>query len=331
MSGRQDKKLIIYEKILYSLLEEGLIKNVFQSAVSFYDLNNNSGKYLYLASDIHRLFKYTHHLWKHNNLYNNAKQKLNSAYSTKFRENSTIENIILKSLYDNYELNLVSTCTKLKGTCFDEPVMKSCLQKCLPEENNSIKSWESISLTTDDSYNYNKNASSFDWKLGVFLEAQLFKIDNMNQFLCVFFVDKSTFGNKVYSINVFFDIEENASKIANKIIEVINSKSSGYCLLENYQHIDHLKSKLYPTDKKNEAEVVPINLSELKTQMQSTIKTAINGKLSEEKKDILRNILNYVNSGTDASRLNNAKNILDANSAYPVENLNKALQCLRDN
>jgi len=327
MSRKKDKKLEIYIKVVASLLEKGLIKSIFQLAVSSYDLKNDSVKYLYLALDIHSFFKYIHRLWKYK-ISNEDKIKLHEAFDDKFENIDIQENKTLKKIYIDSELDLESTCSELKKISISESVTQSCFRKCLPKDNKNVKSYMSTSLTTDNTYNYNKNASTLEWKMEVFLEAQLFDIVHMPQFLCVFFIEnKVAFENKVYAINVFYDNEEHVSDIVNNIKSIINLKSSGHSLLENYLHIDQIKKKLY-SNQNDEKTEESNNL--LKNQIKTIVSNIINGNFTGGKKKFASDILNYVTVVNDTSILDKVKKILDSNDKYPEYKLEEALLCLKN-
>lgn len=316
-----NRLLRLYEKALSSLYEEKHISDIFQLGLSFYDLDEDYGSYLYFASDVSQILKFYHVLWNpHEGIKDDFIKKyseLTNIYKDESKSNE-LKDLLIKA-HQTTRINIDKVFEKLKAVKFKRPlVMSNFLEACLNDLNN-IKSFKSESLFQNKVYD-NKRGSSFEWSLGEFLENYVFLIRKRPHYLNVFFTENGNL-SKIYSLSVFCDEDYSDQICRNLISSIAFFKEENISLLEDSEDIEEIRKKLFHN---------PTLLDIRKKQLLDKIEIALNGEITNKKNELLQKIQSKVLEIKNVEKINKSIQTLENNPAYPEHNLNSIIQCLNE-
>lgn len=319
----------IYESAVMSLLDNRHVEDPFQVALSFYNLKEEFGSYQYFALDLSQLMRFQHYLWQ-SNVKSDTKHKfidklkqLASDFKTESQKDNLLD--IVKSKGHEKIIDLQYAYDKLRRVKFCKPlVLSNFIESCILDEAFS-KSYCEDSLYQNEIYDKKRSTSNYDWRVGEFLENELFNIKSRTYYMCLFFT-LDPFDHKVYSLTTFGheDDSENIDSVLRKVIKG-NKKVH---LLENSPSIDVIRQELLgvPSNEQNETD----KISDLKGYLVLRLMEVIGSdEIETSKANHLRDsIIPLIKSCDSLDKLSAVRNIFEENRTLPQDKLTSIKQCL---
>lgn len=236
------------------LLDQKLICSPFQIAISEYNPKEKWGKYLIFCVDVSPLIEYTHRILSR---YDKTISEYKSNLEALSKKHAGANNEYLKLRY--YEKAIVKNSYEvLRNIKFQAPlVLSEFYSKCREEKNSQ----QNADLLHNPIY-IGSTDRPLNWRLGCFLEKELFSAGVYNNFSSTFFVFKENEDYKnnntiIYSISVFNSAidSEKVKKGELEIVKLIDSNKKVALLedvLDKIPDSESSKSGSLPADVKEE-------------------------------------------------------------------------------